>query len=178
MVISGYGMHGHGEVALSLFNRMVQSEVEPNEATFTFVLHACSHTGLVDDDLNLFNFMHKNHQESLRTDHYTSMVDLFGRADELEEAYELIKSMPFKPNHSVWAALLSACVIHKNVELGEVAAKCQFELEPGNTGNYVLMGNIYSSLGRWADAENVRHMMNNIGLVKAPTHSAVEVRNL
>ncbi|XP_022850764.1 pentatricopeptide repeat-containing protein At5g39350 [Olea europaea var. sylvestris] len=178
VIIAGYGMHGHGEVALSLFNQMVQSGVEPNEVTFTSVLHACSHVGLVDDGLKLFNFMHKNYQESLRTDHYTCMVDLLGRADRLEEAYELIKSMPFKPNHSVWGALLGACVIHENVELGEVAANWLFELEPENTGNYVLMGNIYSALGRWTDAENVRRMMDNIGLVKAPAHSAVEVRNM
>ncbi|KAL0343825.1 UNVERIFIED_CONTAM: Pentatricopeptide repeat-containing protein [Sesamum angustifolium] len=170
--------HGHGTVALSLFNQMVQSGVKPNEVTFTSALHACGHAGLVDDGLNLYNFMQKNHPENLRTDHYTCIVDLLGRADRLEEAYHLINTMPFEPSHAVWGALLGACAIHENVELGEVAAKWLFKLEPENTGNYILLGNIYSAVGRFDDAEKVRKMMDDIGLVKAPANSMIEVRNL
>lgn len=175
-LIAGYGTHGHGEIALSLFYDMVQSGIRPNEVTFTSVLHACSHAGLVDDGLSLFNFISGSFPLCLRMNHYTCMVDLLGRAGRLEEAHELIKSMPFQPSHTVWGALLGACVIHENVELGEEAAKWLFELEPENTGNYVLMGNIYAALGRWKDAENVRHRMNEIGLLKSPAHSAIEVR--
>ncbi|KAK4346437.1 hypothetical protein RND71_032776 [Anisodus tanguticus] len=109
-LIAGYGIHGHGETSLSLFNEMVQSGVKPNEVTFTSVLHA----GLADDGLCLFNFMLRNHSDSLRTDHYTCMVDLLGRAGRLEEAYELIKTMTFEPSHAIWGALLGACVIHEN----------------------------------------------------------------
>ncbi|KAL0450489.1 UNVERIFIED_CONTAM: Pentatricopeptide repeat-containing protein [Sesamum latifolium] len=178
VIIAGYGKHGHGKVALSLFNQMVQSGVKPNEVTFTSALHACGHAGLVDDGLNLFNFMQKNHPENLRTDHYTCIVDLLGRADRLEEAYHLINIMPFEPSHAVWGALLGACAIHENVELGEVAAKWLFKLEPENTGNYILLGNIYSAVGRFDDAEKVRQMMDDIGLVKAPANSMIEVRNL
>ncbi|KAG8384640.1 hypothetical protein BUALT_Bualt04G0138900 [Buddleja alternifolia] len=173
VIIAGYGKHGNGKVAVSLFNQMVQSGVKPNEVTFTSVLHACGHAGLVDEGLNLFNFMQKNHQESLRSDHYTCIVDLLGRADRLDEAYEMIKTMPFEPSSAVWGALLGACVIHENVELGEVAAKWLFESEPENTGNYVLMGNIYSAVGRFDDAQKVRGMMDNIGLVKAPANSVI-----
>lgn len=178
VIIACYGVHGHGEIAVSLFNQMVQSGVKPNEVTFTSVLHACSHAGLVDKGLNLFKFMLENHQMGPRPDHYTCIVDLLGRAGRLDEAYELIRTMPFKPNHAVWGALLGSCVIHENVELGEVAAKSLFELEPENTGNYVLMAKIYCAVGRWKDAENVRHMMNEIGLRKAPAHSLVDVRNV
>ncbi|CBI22288.3 hypothetical protein VitviT2T_022707 [Vitis vinifera] len=177
-IIAGYGMHGHGETAISLFDQMVQSGVKPNEITFTSILHACSHAGLVDEGLGLFKFMLEDNQMSLRTDHYTCVIDLLGRAGRLEEAYELIRTMAFRPNHAVWGALLGSCVIHENVELGEVAAKWLFELEPGNTGNYVLLANIYSAVGRWRDAEHVRLMMNNIGLRKTPAHSLIEVRNI
>ncbi|KAA8530418.1 hypothetical protein F0562_005127 [Nyssa sinensis] len=153
-IIAGYGMHGHGEAAVSLFNQMVQSGVEPNVVTFTSVLHACSHAGLVDEGMSLFKFMLDVHQMSPHADHYTCIVDLLGRAGRLKEAYELINTMSYKPNHAVWGALLGACVIHENVELGEVAAKWLFELEPENTGNYVLMAKIYAAVGRWKDAEN------------------------
>ncbi|KAK4601764.1 hypothetical protein RGQ29_011050 [Quercus rubra] len=178
VIIACYGVHGHGEIAVSLFNQMVQSGVKPNEVTFTSVLHACSHAGLVDKGFNLFKFMLENHKMSPRPDHYTCLVDLLGRAGRLDEAYDLIKTMPFKPNYAVWGALLGACVIHENVELGKVAAKWLFELEPENTGNYILMAKIYATAGRWKDAENVRRMMNEIGLRKTAAHSLVEVRNV
>ncbi|XP_062151090.1 pentatricopeptide repeat-containing protein At5g39350-like [Alnus glutinosa] len=178
VIIACYGVHGYGEIAVSLFYQMVQSGVKPNEVTFTSVLHACSHAGLVDKGLNLFKFMLENHQMNPSPDHYTCIVDLLGRAGRLAEAYDRIRTMPFKPNHAVWGALLGACVKHENVELGEVAAKWLFELEPENTGNYVLMAKLYAAVGRWKDAENVRHMMNEIGLRKTPAHSLVEVRSV
>ncbi|WRX20050.1 Pentatricopeptide repeat - like 10 [Theobroma cacao] len=178
VIIAGYGGHGHGEIAVSLFKQMVRAGVKPNEVTFTSVLHACSHAGLVDEGLDLFKLMLRNHQISPQADHYTCIVDLLGRSGRLDEAYDIIKTMPFAPTHAVWGALLGACVIHENVELGELAAKWLFELEPENTGNYVLMAKIYSAVGRWKDAENIRHIVNEIGLRKAPAHSLIEVRNM
>ncbi|GMI67039.1 hypothetical protein like AT5G39350 [Hibiscus trionum] len=178
VIIAGYGAHGHGEVAVSLFKEMVQAGVKPNEVTFTSVLHSCSHAGLVDEGLELFNFMLRNDKISPTTDHYTCIVDLLGRSGRPEEAYDIIRTMPFAPGHAVWGALLGACVIHGNVELGEIAAKCLFELEPENTGNYVLMAKLYSAVGRWEDAENMRHVINEIGLQKAPAHSLIQVRNM
>ncbi|PNX74436.1 pentatricopeptide repeat-containing protein at5g39350-like protein, partial [Trifolium pratense] len=105
-------------------------------------------------------------------------VDLLGRAGRLNDAYNLIITMPIAHNHAVWGALLGACVIHENVELGEVAARWTFELEPENTGNYVLLSKLYSSVGRWRDAENVRDMVNEVGLRKLPARSLVEVSNM
>ncbi|KAI4389031.1 hypothetical protein MLD38_001296 [Melastoma candidum] len=172
-IIGGYGMHGHGQNAVSLFREMFQSGVKPNEVTFTSVLQACGHSGLVDEGLDLFKLMLKSKQLYPNIDHYTCIVDLLGRAGRLQEAYDLILSMPFAPNHAVWGALLGACVIHEDIELGEIAAKWLFEIEPRNTGNYVLLAKIYSALGRWEDAENVRLMMRGRGLIKTPAHSLV-----
>ncbi|GLT36224.1 hypothetical protein SLA2020_106180 [Shorea laevis] len=178
VIIAGYGMHGHGKTAVLLFRQMVKSGIKPNEVTFTSVLHACSHAGLVDDGLNLFKFMIESRQISPKADHYTCIVDLLGRSGRLEEAYDIIRTMSFRPTNAIWGALLGACVIHENVELGEVAANQLFELEPENTGNYVLLAKIYSAVGRWKDAENVRDVMTEIGLRKTPAHSLIEVRNM
>ncbi|KAK7270183.1 hypothetical protein RIF29_23143 [Crotalaria pallida] len=177
-IIAAYGKHGHGEMALSLFNQMVQSGVKPNQVTFTSVLHACSHAGLVDEGLSLFKFMLEQHEIIPHVDHYTCIIDLLGRAGRLNDAYNLITTMPVTPNHAVWGALLGACAIHENVELGEVAARWAFELEPENTGNYVLLAKLYSSVGRWRDAENIRDMVNEVGLRKLPAHSLIEARNM
>ncbi|KAG6474878.1 pentatricopeptide repeat-containing protein At5g39350-like [Zingiber officinale] len=177
-IIAGYGMHGHAITAIRLFDRMVESQVAPSEVTFTSLLYSCSHAGLVDEGLKLFNRMLHVHGVKQNTDHYACMIDLLGRAGRLQEAYDLIQGMPFQPNHAVWGALLGACVIHGNVELGELAAKHLFEIEPENTGNYVLLGNIYAAAGRWEDVESVRGLMTGRGLKKAPGSSLIEAKVL
>ena len=76
--------------------------------------------------------------------HYTCMIDLVSRADQLNEAYELIKRVPMEADSVMWGALLSGCIIRGNVELGQIAAERLIALEPNNTGNYVLLANLYA----------------------------------
>lgn len=178
VLIGSYGIHGHGKIAVSLFYQMLQSGIKPNDVTFTSVLQACSRSCLVDEGLSFLKLMLEDSQASPCADHYTCIVDLLGRAGRLREAYELIRTMPVEANYAVWGALLGSCVIHENVELGEIAASRLFKLEPENSGNYILMANIYTSAGRWKDAENLRLMMSEIGLRKNPAHSLIDVRNM
>jgi hypothetical protein len=102
---------------------------------------------------------------------------MLGRSGMIEESYHLIQDMPFKPSTSLWGALLGACVVHENVEFREVAANHLFELEPKNTGKYVLLAKIYAASLRWHDAQDLRRMMAERGLVKEPGSSAVDVRS-
>ncbi|KAF9626418.1 hypothetical protein IFM89_033237 [Coptis chinensis] len=62
----------------------------------------------------------------------------------VKEALELIKGMPMMPNAAIWGALLSACRVHGHLELAEHAVKKLIHLEPWNSGNYVLLSNIYA----------------------------------
>lgn len=172
-IIAGYGAHGHAEKAIWLFNDMMDAGVEPSEVTFTSVLHSCSHAGLVEEGLRVFDRMKRVHCLNPTIDHCVCVVDLLGRVGRLEEAYRVIKEMPFEANHAVWGALLGACLIHENVELGEVAAKRLFEIQPENTGNYLLLGNIYAAAGRWKDAEAVRRMVGARGLRKVVACSSI-----
>ncbi|CAK7340050.1 unnamed protein product, partial [Dovyalis caffra] len=48
-MILGYGQHGMGERALSMFHSMQKSGFEPDAITFIAILSACSHSGLVDE---------------------------------------------------------------------------------------------------------------------------------
>ena len=52
--IAGLAMHGHGRATLDLFSKMLGAKVKPNAVTFTNVLCACSHTGLVNEGQRLF----------------------------------------------------------------------------------------------------------------------------
>ncbi|CAM0944644.1 unnamed protein product [Alopecurus aequalis] len=176
-VIAGYGMHGHARTAILLYDRMVELGVKPNNVTYASLLYACSHAGMVEEGLQLFEDMRNIHGIMPNVDHYSSLVDMVGRAGRIKEAYGLIKDMPFEPSTSVWGALLGACVLHKNIEFGEIAAKHLFELDPENTGNRVLLGNIYAAAGRWKDVQDVWRVMAALGLSKEPGSSLVEARS-
>eukprot|EP01018_Ginkgo_biloba_P030203 Gb_04430 [translate_table: standard] len=176
-MIAGYGMHGHGEDALSLFDQMQQSGVKPDHVTFIAVLLACSHSGLVDEGRQYFDLMFRDYDIKPRLEHYACMVDLLGRAGQLDEAHHFIKKMPFEPDAGVWGALLAACRIHSNVELGEHVAELLFKMEPENAGFYILLSNIYAAAGRWDDVAKVRTMMKDSRLKKSPGCSWIEVEN-
>jgi pentatricopeptide repeat protein len=176
-MIVALAMHGHGEDALALFYEMQDAGLKPNHVTFAGILSACSHGGLVNEGWQFFHSMYRYYHIKPDADHYACMVDLLSRAGCLDEAYDFIKKMPMKPSASAWGALLAACRIHGNVELGKCAAERLFDLEPFNPSNYVLLSNIYAAAGRWDEVSNVRKTMKEKGLSKTPGCSWIEVEN-
>eukprot|EP01018_Ginkgo_biloba_P010117 Gb_21745 [translate_table: standard] len=174
-MIAGYGMHGHGKDALEVFGQMQQIGMKPNHVTFTCVLSACSHAGLVDEGWQYFYCMSRDYSITPRVKHYACMVDLLGRAGHLDEAQDFIKQMPLEPDAGVWGALLGACRIHCNIELGEHVAEHLFDLQPTHAGYYILLSNIYAAAGRWDDVAKIRAMMTDRGVRKAPGRSLIEV---
>eukprot|EP01018_Ginkgo_biloba_P019525 Gb_02229 [translate_table: standard] len=176
-MIAGYGMHGYGQDALALFSQMLQTDIKPNDISFICILSACSHAGMVEEGRQCFDCMIQDYFITPSVEHYACMVDLLGRAGHLEEAHNLIKSMPLEPGASVWGALLGACRICCNIELGECVAERLLELEPEKAGRYVLLSNIYAAAGRWEDVGKVRTMMKERGVQKTPGCSLIEVHN-
>jgi pentatricopeptide repeat protein len=125
----------------------------------------------------IFDCMRQEYGITPDAQHSACMVDLLGRAGQLDEAHDFIKKMPIQPDIGVWGALLAACRIHCNLELGAYAAKILFELDPENPGYYVLLSNIYAAAGKWDDAATFRTLMKERGLKKAPGCSLIEVNN-
>lgn len=176
-MISRYAQHGHAEEALRVFEWMEKEEIEPNYVTFVGVLSACSHVGLVEQGLYHFNSMKHDYGIEPGTEHYACIVALLGRFGKLQEAKEFIQRMPIEPAAIVWRSLLSSCQIVGDVELGKYAAEMAIKTDPGDSGSYVLLSNIFAAKGMWADVEKVRKGMNCSGVVKEPGHSWVEVKN-
>ncbi|KAF7833549.1 pentatricopeptide repeat-containing protein [Senna tora] len=174
-IISCHGIHGHGDVALKLFKDMLAEGVNPDHVTYLSLLSACSHSGLVDEGQWCFDIMQKVYGIMPSLKHYGCMVDLLGRAGYLEKAYNLVNNMPLKPDASIWGALLAACRIHGNVELGTFASDRLFEVDPENVGYYVLMSNIYANVGKWEGVVKVRKLARDRGLKKTPGWSSIVV---
>ncbi|KAJ4977574.1 hypothetical protein NE237_008354 [Protea cynaroides] len=177
VMIAGYGMHGFGMDAVNLFRHLRATGLKPNHYTFTNLLSACSHSGLIDEGWGYFEMMKSEYSLEPAVGQYACMVDLLARAGQFVETMAFIKEMPLEPNSAVWGSLLGACRIHLNPELAEYAAGYLLELEPQNSGNYILLANIYSAAGRWGDATRIRCLMKERGVTKPPGCSWIAVKH-
>ncbi|KAK6946106.1 E motif [Dillenia turbinata] len=174
-MISCHGVHGDGVKALNLFREMLEQCVKPDHVTFVSLLSACSHSGLVDQGQWFFHLMQEEYGVRPSLKHYGCMVDMLGRAGQLEKAYEFIKNMPIQPDASIWGALLSACRIHGNADLGSLASNQLFEVDSENVGYYVLLSNIYANARKWEGVDQVRSLARDRGLRKTPGWTSIEV---
>ncbi|XP_043726360.1 pentatricopeptide repeat-containing protein At1g08070, chloroplastic-like [Telopea speciosissima] len=175
VLIQGLASNGQGRKALEFFSLMQKNNIEPNDVTFIGVLSACSHAGLVDEGRGFFVSMNRDFGIEPRIEHYGCMVDILSRAGLIEEAYQFIKNMPIEPNSVVWRTLLASCKVHKNVEIGEESLKQLSRLDPTHSGDYILLSNIYASVGWWEDALKVRSLMKEKGIKKTPGCSSIEL---
>lgn len=176
-ILKGCAQNGLGKEAVQIFEQMEDEGVMPNDKSFTGVLCACSHAGLVDKGWAFFNSMSQKYGTTPTVYHYTCMVDLLGRAGQLYEAKALIENMSAEPDSVIWEALLGACRIHRNIKLGHMVAERLFEIGTQNPGTYVLLSNIYASQGMWGKVGEIRKLMKDRRVTKEPGISWIQIKN-
>ncbi|KAK7387357.1 hypothetical protein VNO78_28098 [Psophocarpus tetragonolobus] len=174
-VIGGLAMHGKTNDLFNYLSRMEKCGIFPSNVTYIAILSACSHAGLVDKGRSFFNDMVNRVGLEPKIEHYGCMVDLLGRAGYLEEAEELILNMPMKPDDVIWKALLGACKMHKNIEIGTRAAEVLMQMAPRDSGAYVALSNMYASSGDWDAVAEVRLRMKDMDIRKDPGCSWIEI---
>ncbi|KAK3197956.1 hypothetical protein Dsin_021371 [Dipteronia sinensis] len=173
-IITGFAMHGMGKEAIENFETMERVGLKPNRVTYLSVLNACSHGGLVEEGFKFFYKMVKEGQVLPDIKHYGCLVDMLGRAGRLEEAEKIALQVPSEiTNDVIWRTLLGACSFHGNVEMGERATRKILEMERGYGGDYVLMSNILTGVGRFEDAERLREDMDERNALKVPGRSLI-----
>ncbi|KAJ7951349.1 Pentatricopeptide repeat-containing protein [Quillaja saponaria] len=111
-MIIGLAVHGKWDKAIELYDQMLREGTTPDDETFVGLLLACTHGGMVVKGRKIFQSMEKDFHFIPKLENYGCMVYLLGRAGQLREAYEVIQSMPMKPDSVVWGALLGACSFH------------------------------------------------------------------
>ncbi|KAK4256787.1 hypothetical protein QN277_006468 [Acacia crassicarpa] len=174
-MISCYGMHGKGEESLHLFKKMIDIGFNPNPVTLTSILASCSHSGLVDQGMQIFNSIHSEYGFEPSVEHYACIVDLLGRCGYLVEALQILESMKSSATTSIWGALLAGCVMQKNVKIGEIAANRLFQIEPYNASNYIALCSIYETQGMLEGVSSVRAKLRDLDLAKAPGYSGINI---
>ncbi|CAN0902862.1 Pentatricopeptide repeat-containing protein At3g20730 [Linum grandiflorum] len=173
-LISGCGTHGYGREAVELCKEMEEQGLIPNGVTFLSAIFACSHSGLDREGSELFDSMINKHKISPRAEHISCMVDLFARAGQLEDAYDMICKNNLTSDSSLWGAILGACSLYGNVVLGETVATRLISLNPDESVNYAVLGNIYATSGAWHDSCKIRNLMSERKLKKTPGCSSID----
>ncbi|KAL3632429.1 hypothetical protein CASFOL_025413 [Castilleja foliolosa] len=176
-LIVGYAQFGYGHEALRLFNKMKNHNVNPNQVTFVGVLTACSHVGLVDEGMRLFECMERDHGVVPTREHFSCMVDLLARAGRIQEAEDFMGRMGFEPDIVMWKTLLAACRNRGEVKVGKRVAEIILGIDPTNCAAHVLLSGIYASAGDWDDVASVRSLMRERGVKKVPGRSWIEMKD-
>ncbi|KAL3538102.1 hypothetical protein ACH5RR_001468 [Cinchona calisaya] len=174
-IIAAFARHGNGFRALQFYEEMKSEGVQPTDVTFLSLLHACSHVGLVHKGMEFLESMQKVYGMNPRMEHYACVVDMLGRAGLLKESKYFIEGLPMEPGALVWQALLGACNIHGDTEMGKYAAGQLLLAAPDSPVPYVLMANIYSSRGKWKDRARIIRKMKERGVAKETGISWIEI---
>lgn len=177
-LLSGCAQNSDGQMAMRCFGKMQQQQVQPNEVTFVCLLNACSHEGLVNEGKYYFRLMLEDHNIKPSVHHYTCMVDLLARSGHLDEAENLLRSLPSEKGVVGWTSLMSACKSHGDLERGERCFQRLTTLEPETSTAFVLLGNMYANAGRWRDVDRLQSLRKSVGVKKKAAKACVEVKDM
>ncbi|KAK1382006.1 Mediator of RNA polymerase II transcription subunit 16-like [Heracleum sosnowskyi] len=174
-MIGAYSKHGNWLQCFNMYTQLKLTNLKPDQVTFLSVLTACVNSGSVDEGWECFREMTERYGCQPKEEHYACMVDLLGRTGRIKEALELINSMTFNPDARVWGPLLSACKLHPDMKVAELAAERLITMEPKNAGNYILLSNIYAAAGKWEEVARMRVFLRDRGLKKTPGCSWLDI---
>ncbi|XP_071718399.1 pentatricopeptide repeat-containing protein At3g12770-like [Rutidosis leptorrhynchoides] len=174
-MISGYALHGKGQKAVDLYEKMLENGIKSDAINVVSVLSACSRSGLVEKGLDIYNKAISVHGINPTVEMCSCVVDLLGRAGQLDKALNFIKMMPLDPGPSVWGALVSASIVHTDDKTSVLGYKSLIEIEPENASNYVLLSNLYAMFKKWDCVADVRKVMKDRSLNKQPGCSWIDV---
>ncbi|KAF3451923.1 hypothetical protein FNV43_RR08019 [Rhamnella rubrinervis] len=176
-MLLAYSNHGYGQHALQVFACMLRSGAKPDVITFVGVLSACSHAGLVSKGQRLFESMNCAYGLEPKAEHYSCLIDMLGRAGQVDEAAKMLSKMPpSELDGPVLGALLGACRLHGDVKLASCIGEKLMELEPTSSGVYVVLANVYAANGKWHEFAQLKKMMKERNVKKAPGFSQIEVK--
>ncbi|WCJ24343.1 Pentatricopeptide repeat (PPR-like) superfamily protein [Euphorbia peplus] len=169
-VIGGLAIHGYGREALSLFNRMEEQGIQPNEATFTSVLTGCSHSGLVKEGCLLFKTMPDVYKLQPSIEHFGCLIDALSRAGLLHQADEFVELLRLEERLTAYKILLSSCINYSELDVGEKVANKITDSSPDTN---TLLSNFYAVAGQWTKVAKTRRSMKSLNVRKEPGVSSV-----
>ncbi|PKI44484.1 hypothetical protein CRG98_035119 [Punica granatum] len=175
-IIGGLARHGLGTRALEMFEQMIEEGTKPDQVSFVNVLYACGHVGLVREGEAYFKSMKVKYGIEAELKHYACMVDLYGKAGELDKAERLIKEMPIEPDVVVWGAFIGASAMHSTRKLSEFAVQGIERLKKDHPAVYSMFLKIHAEEGSWSEVTELKRMLGRKHVEKQKAGSWVELR--
>ncbi|CAM4820182.1 unnamed protein product [Rotaria magnacalcarata] len=155
-MINTFGRNGMGFEAIKLYREMPNNLRD--EISHICILNACSHSGLLDQAQIIFN------EIPIKTERIiTIMIDCLSRLFVFDEAQKLIDDYEKTnaPYFVMYMALLSGARNNRNMTLSEKIYNRMKTLFPdqkqGLLSGSILLSNVYSSLGKYEQAKNLRY---------------------
>ncbi|XP_075493297.1 putative pentatricopeptide repeat-containing protein At3g18840 [Primulina tabacum] len=159
VMIAGCAHHGYENEATNLFEEMMERGLQPDAVTFIALLSACRHRGLVEDGEKYFSLMTRDYGIPPEIDHYSCMIDLYVRSNQLKKALTFVGKVDVKPDSVMWSTFLNACQGNGNHELAQMAESKLLEIEGDNGARYVQLASVYASGGKWDEMGRVMNKM-------------------
>ena len=91
-----------------------------------------------------FGAMRKCNGVTPALEHYTCMVDLFGRAGQLDRMATMMEETSLNSSVVMWLAVLATCRRYANIEIGRHAFEQVTQLDKKGASAYICMYNIYA----------------------------------
>ncbi|KAH7299031.1 hypothetical protein KP509_25G070000 [Ceratopteris richardii] len=145
-VLSSCSLNGQAAAALKLFNHLQGLELTMNAVIFLCILASCSHGGLLEEGIWYFVLFTRWHGLFPAEEHFACLIDLYGRAGQVDVAEQLIELIPFTKVASAVASLLGACRIQGDFDSGLRCAKILFDMDPYDTAAYIDAANLCASV--------------------------------
>nr|XP_043626779.1 pentatricopeptide repeat-containing protein At4g32430, mitochondrial [Erigeron canadensis] len=177
-IISAHSRHGDYEAVMNLYEDLKNQSFEPDSITFLSVLTACGRKGMVEKGKEVFESMIRHFKIEPTPEHYSCIVDMYGRAGRLTEAEEFLSHIPGQLGLPVFQSLLGSCKVHGNMEMGKRVSEVLLKMEPKESGSYVLMSNLYAERGDWDEVAKIRKGMREKNVKKVVGLSWADVHNV
>ncbi|VFR02894.1 unnamed protein product [Cuscuta campestris] len=174
-IIAALASHGLCTKAIEFFANMTKTDIRIDERTVTAVLSAYRNAGLVSEGFLFFTSLDKKYKLKPTIQHYGCIVDMLVRSGLLNDAEEIIRTMPIEPDAVMWRTLIWGCKIHGDEERSERIVQELLKMEISEAGSYVLLGNVYAETGKWKEKAKTRELMAQRKLTKPPAWSRIEI---
>ncbi|PKI75742.1 hypothetical protein CRG98_003885 [Punica granatum] len=117
-----------------------------------------------------------------------SLLDMHAKRGSISESLSVF-SQTSRRSQFAWTAIISAharhgdndsvsllgsCRVHGKVEMAERVVDALMEIEPMESGSYVLMSNLYAEKGHWEKVAEIRKGIRERGVVKEIRFSRVD----
>lgn len=138
-MVNGFSKNGDHEKALSLFSKMLEESVKPNDFTIVSALSACAKIGALEAGLRIHSYL-KNNGFRLNRVLGTALVDMYAKCGNIESANDVFRETKDK-DILTWSVMIWGWAVHGH---SEEAIQCFKQMmHAGDTFNYTVL--LYST---------------------------------